>query len=301
MNILLAEDETGIREGLATFLRLKGHVVRTAGSYAAARDLIVSESFDVIVTDWRLGDGLGGQVVEGFDVPVVVMTGYPEEVTDLGDRATILCKPVTPSALLAEVEGGVARGAVRPAPEAERLHDASALDVAELPRDTRDRLRLAWALAGCDPEARVLDEGDIVTLEAVLQHDDDPVLSQLGELGGDLRVLVADGVPRLELRLYRDGRPDGSTLVRWDERWPEAPEPVAVNLDGDRSCDPVSFVELVERVADEASRGRTVDVLNIPAWLRLHLEITDRGHLLPKRPRSGPRLPEVLMELWSQG
>lgn len=295
MNILLAEDETGIREGLATFLRLKGHVVRTAGSCAAARQLIVHESFDVIVTDWRLGDGLGGQVVEGFDDPVVVMTGYPEEVSGLGNRATVLCKPVTPSTLLAEVER------LAPAAATARPHATGQLDVGEVPLDTRDRLELAWILAGRDPGARVRDEGDIVTFEAALPHDEDPVLSQLGELGGDLRVLHRDGVPRLELRLYRDGRPDGSTTVRWGERWPEAPEAVAVDLDGDTSCDPPSFVELVEKIALEAARGRTVDLLNIPSHLRLHLEITGCGHLLPKRPRSGPRLPEVLMELWSQG
>ena len=75
----------------------------------------------------------------------------------------------------------------------------------------------------------------------------------------------------------------------------------AVDLDAHGSCDPNSFVELVERVAVEAARGRTVELLNIPPHLRLHLEITGRGHLLPMRPRSGPRLPEVLMELWSQG
>ena len=77
LNVLLVEDELGIREGLAKFLMLKGIRVTTAESRAAGVAALAADDFDVVVTDWRLGDGLGADIVAACDVPVVVASGVP--------------------------------------------------------------------------------------------------------------------------------------------------------------------------------------------------------------------------------
>ncbi len=66
MNLLLVEDEPGIRDGLATYLRLRGHVVHTAGRVAEAVQLAAQHAFDLVVSDWRLPDGTAGELLRGF-------------------------------------------------------------------------------------------------------------------------------------------------------------------------------------------------------------------------------------------
>ena len=94
MNILLVEDELGIREGLAALLRTRGHVVHAAESVARGTRLAADHAFDLVVTDWRLGDGLGLEVIEHCGCAAIVMSGYPEEVAAATGDATVLEKPV---------------------------------------------------------------------------------------------------------------------------------------------------------------------------------------------------------------
>src|SRR5262245_44386286 len=103
MLVLLVEDEPGIREGLAAFLRLKGHVVRAAGSCREGLALLQAETFDAVVTDWRLGDGTGAEVARASAAPVLVMSGWLEEVEGLAATA-VLRKPVAPHQLAVELD-----------------------------------------------------------------------------------------------------------------------------------------------------------------------------------------------------
>ncbi len=298
MNILLVEDEAGIREGLAAFLRLKGHVVRVADSCASGEQMVISEDFDLLVTDWRLGDGFGREILAHCSCPAIVMTGYPEEVADPSGRAVILCKPVSPAALLDEVERCSDDATAEPTASAD--HD---LDdrVAQLPADTRDRIRLACALLDAADNAELLDDGAFVLLRAPLNNDDSKVLERLELLGGDLRVLELGGTPCAELRLFRDSRPDDLDALHIGDAWPPAPDPIVVDLDTHEPCSPWVFEQVVEELAEEQRRGRVVRLLNVPTHLRLYMEILGKHHLLPMRTKSGPQLPEVLAELWRDG
>ena len=66
MNILLVEDEPGIREGLASFLRIKGHRVLTAASQQEGLSHITDDHFDLLITDWRIGADLGDALAAQF-------------------------------------------------------------------------------------------------------------------------------------------------------------------------------------------------------------------------------------------
>ncbi len=83
--ILLIEDEPGIQLAMRGLLRRDGHEVCIESSGKGAMDAIEAESFDLIVTDLSLPDG-----VSGLDVarrarelcsatPVVLITAYGTE------------------------------------------------------------------------------------------------------------------------------------------------------------------------------------------------------------------------------
>ena len=71
MRCLLVDDEPGIREGLAMLLRRRGYEVQTAGDCAEARARLDAQSFDIVVTDWRLPDGFASSFVDGCPCPVL--------------------------------------------------------------------------------------------------------------------------------------------------------------------------------------------------------------------------------------
>jgi DNA-binding NtrC family response regulator len=55
-SILVADDDTALREMMALTLSKEGYAVRSAASAAEARELIAGQSFDLVVSDIYLGD-----------------------------------------------------------------------------------------------------------------------------------------------------------------------------------------------------------------------------------------------------
>lgn len=79
--ILVVDDEADIRELLELTLLRMGLEVETAGNVKQALALLQKQSFDLCLTDMRLPDGEGLQVVEhihkhNLDIPVAVITAY---------------------------------------------------------------------------------------------------------------------------------------------------------------------------------------------------------------------------------
>jgi two-component system response regulator PilR (NtrC family) len=80
-DILLADDERSVREFLAIYLKRAGHKVQTVASAAEARVAIAQHEFDIVITDLRMPDGTGLDVLEESkkaypDTQVVVVTAY---------------------------------------------------------------------------------------------------------------------------------------------------------------------------------------------------------------------------------
>jgi len=79
--ILIAEDETNLREGIATAFRDRGWAVETAADAAEAYKALESEVFDIVVTDYKMPDGNGMDVIKRTKMLndgtlVVMMTAY---------------------------------------------------------------------------------------------------------------------------------------------------------------------------------------------------------------------------------
>ncbi|AMR79855.1 sigma-54-dependent transcriptional regulator [Cupriavidus nantongensis] len=79
--ILVIDDEADLRELLDISIRRMGHDVVLAGSLAEARDKLAQGRYSLVLTDMRLGDGLGIEIVRQLSaaperIPVAVITAY---------------------------------------------------------------------------------------------------------------------------------------------------------------------------------------------------------------------------------
>ncbi|GAB4264862.1 sigma-54-dependent transcriptional regulator [Deferrisoma sp.] len=79
--ILVVDDEPSMREFLAILLRREGHAVEVRADLAGARDALAGGGFDLVVTDLKLPDGSGLDVLGAArerdpDAQVVVITAF---------------------------------------------------------------------------------------------------------------------------------------------------------------------------------------------------------------------------------
>src|SRR5215469_15901694 len=109
--ILLAEDESLLRELGETILRQAGYKVVTAPGAEELRALVseYSDPVDLLLTDVIM-PGLGGQELVGLvkrrwpEIRVLYMSGYAsEEIDDLEHDAGFLQKPFTPGELMRKI------------------------------------------------------------------------------------------------------------------------------------------------------------------------------------------------------
>ena len=79
--VLVVDDEPDIRELLELTLVKMGLGVHSVGTIAEAKSKLEEETFDLCLTDMRLSDGEGLELVRhiatlGVDLPVAVITAY---------------------------------------------------------------------------------------------------------------------------------------------------------------------------------------------------------------------------------
>jgi two-component system response regulator HydG len=82
-DVLIVEDNATVRDGLVQLLQTRGHAVRAAATAAEARDLLGGGSWDLVVSDYRLEDGTGMDLLRrikseglGGDPDFIMITGY---------------------------------------------------------------------------------------------------------------------------------------------------------------------------------------------------------------------------------
>lgn len=104
--ILCVDDEPNVVKMKCAILEAAGHDVTPATSAHEALDKLKHESYDAVVTDWRLGDANGRAVVEAAkdhtNVPVVVVSGYVNDAFQAAEPLADLYleKPVNPEELV---------------------------------------------------------------------------------------------------------------------------------------------------------------------------------------------------------
>jgi DNA-binding NtrC family response regulator len=126
-SVMVVDDEPGIRTALrANFLR-HGWQVETASSVREAIRILEGREFDLVVTDIRMPDGTGMEVMRAArqscpDAAVILLTAYgsvPDAVRAMRDGALdYLTKPISFDQLQATVRQVMHRAARVPAEEA---------------------------------------------------------------------------------------------------------------------------------------------------------------------------------------
>ena len=92
--LLIVEDEPNIATVLGIALRKEGYLVEIAESVREAVDHLTREPVDLLITDWVLPDGTGGQVCEAARttkglLPIIVMSAVLNEKS----QTLAECKP----------------------------------------------------------------------------------------------------------------------------------------------------------------------------------------------------------------
>ena len=118
-NILVVDDEMGIRELLSEILSDEGHVVQTAENAQQAREARSAETPDLVLLDIWMPDTDGVTLLKEWQrdgyltMPVIMMSGHATidtavEATRIG-AMSFLEKPIALQKLLHAVQQGLAR------------------------------------------------------------------------------------------------------------------------------------------------------------------------------------------------
>ena len=104
--ILCVDDEVSVVNLKRAILESAGHNVTASTSAQDAIQKLENNSYDAVVTDWRLGDANGRAVVQAAKshtaMPVVVVSGYVAEAFQAAEPLADLYleKPVNPEELV---------------------------------------------------------------------------------------------------------------------------------------------------------------------------------------------------------
>ncbi|HET6316645.1 MAG TPA: response regulator, partial [Chloroflexota bacterium] len=87
LRVLVVDDEPAFAGSLRGLLALQGHDVTVVNSAQSALDTLADSRFDVVLTDYSLGDQTGAQLAERLDdlgvaSYVILITGYATDIDD---------------------------------------------------------------------------------------------------------------------------------------------------------------------------------------------------------------------------
>ncbi len=102
-NVLIVDDERGIRLSLSLFLQDEGHTVSEAKDSSEAVQAVARESFDLIVTDDGLPDMSGRELIRrlresGYEGAYILMSGdfVDDDMEDVWPPVSeTMLKPIT--------------------------------------------------------------------------------------------------------------------------------------------------------------------------------------------------------------
>jgi DNA-binding response OmpR family regulator len=118
--VLVVDDESDFLVTYERLLRRQGYEVITASTRAAALAAVAAGELQLVISDVRLPDGDGFDVVRAaraasIALPVIVVTGYPSDETRRAATAagatTFLAKPFAADSLVAAVRASLGDGA----------------------------------------------------------------------------------------------------------------------------------------------------------------------------------------------
>lgn len=137
--ILVIDDDTSFCVMLKTFLQKKGYDVTNAFNAKEAEEAIRNQIFDVVLTDIRLPDSDGIQILKyiketSFKTQVVLMTGYTDIKTAVSAMKMgaydYVGKPINPDEILHTIEQALKKRLEKPEPIAEKKEKKETSDFA---------------------------------------------------------------------------------------------------------------------------------------------------------------------------
>lgn len=137
--ILVIDDDTSFCVMLKTFLQKKGYDVTNAFNAKEAEEAIRNQIFDVVLTDIRLPDSDGIQILKyiketSFKTQVVLMTGYTDIKTAVSAMKMgaydYVGKPINPDEILHTIEQALKKRVEKPEPVAEKKEKKETTDFA---------------------------------------------------------------------------------------------------------------------------------------------------------------------------
>ena len=197
--ILLVDDEPSARDTLGLLLRRRGHAVREADGVAAATRALETHAFDVIVTDLRMPDGLGLEVLHAAkrhcpDANVILLTAYPgwesaREAMRLG--AFDYCeKGHEPEGLFRRIDGALAEQAFRRriglGPGSHAAAPASA--------PGGEHRYLTVLFADVRGSTEILADLDLDAAREILDGVVERLMTAVHEAGGTVNQVMGDGI-----------------------------------------------------------------------------------------------------------
>jgi DNA-binding response OmpR family regulator len=206
MHIGVLEDDPSQRELISLLLEEGQHTSRGFGLAQSFQEGLKRETFDLVLVDWVLPDGTGGQVIEwiranvGWQLPVIVVTAQEDEETVVAALQAgaddYIVKPPKPLELLARVSSALRRA---------RPNALAILRVGDYEIDIqRERLSLAG-----EPVAMTQKEFDLAVvlfqnLGKILSRDF--LLDKVWGKSADVDARTVDThVSRLRRKLSLDG------------------------------------------------------------------------------------------------
>ncbi len=155
-NILVVDDEMGIRELLSEILGDEGHVVATAENAQQARELRAAAKPDLVLLDIWMPDTDGVTLLKEWQrdglltMPVIMMSGHATidtavEATRIG-ALNFLEKPISLQKLLKAVQQGISRGQEVTRVAAIPVHAPAVLSDVQSHQQSSDNLSSAISL-----------------------------------------------------------------------------------------------------------------------------------------------------------
>ncbi|HEX9420253.1 MAG TPA: response regulator, partial [Methylomirabilota bacterium] len=197
--ILVVDDEASARSTLALLLRHRGHRVREADSVTAAIRELRTKAFDVIVTDLRMPDGVGLDVLHTAkvhcpDANVILLTAYPawesaKEAMRLG-AFDYFEKGQEPEGLFRRIDRALEEQASR-----RRIGLASPATHPALPTSPEGEHRYLTVLfADMRGSTELLADLDLDEARQILDGVIERLMAAAHEAGGTVNQVMGDGI-----------------------------------------------------------------------------------------------------------
>lgn len=197
--VLVADDDNGFSAAIARHLVASGYQVKTVGSVKDATNLLGEEHIDVVLTDLRMGDRDGIDLLAAckearWPARAILMSAYAtakdyETAIKLG-AVRVLCKPFTPQELVQ---------AIREAVECETgfhgsLHGLSLVDILQMFHYGRRNATIT--IGGTLPGRIHVEEGQIVHADTEKDRGEKALIALLQARSGSVRTTVLSSEER---------------------------------------------------------------------------------------------------------